>query len=84
MRSEPGVRYQYQLLHLDNHRIWLALAWHGQTKLEPACQFINPNLTGELDALLMQTLNELAAAGWGAGGNSVGKPTLGGSIKNGD
>ena len=64
VRSEAGVRYQYQLVHLDNHRIWLAPAWRGQTHLEPARQFLNPNLAGDVDALLMQTLNELAAAGW--------------------
>lgn len=64
VRNEPGVRYQYQLVHLDNRRIWLAPAWRGQTKLEPAHQFLNYNLVGDVDALLMQTLNELAAAGW--------------------
>jgi hypothetical protein len=62
--SAPGVRYQYQLVHLDNSRIWLAPAWRGQTRLEPATRLFNYNLTGDLDGLLMQALNELAADGW--------------------
>ena len=62
--NAPGVRYQYQLVHLDNSRIWLAPAWRGQTRLEPANRLFNYNLTGEVDGLLMQTLNELAADGW--------------------
>jgi hypothetical protein len=64
VRSEAGVRYQYQLVHLDNSRIWLAPAWRGQTKLEPARKFFNYDAVGEVDGLLMQTLNELAADGW--------------------
>ena len=64
VRSEVGVRYQYQLVHLDNSRVWLAPAWRGQTKLEPARKFLNPDAAGDLDALLMQALNELAAEGW--------------------
>ena len=64
VRNETGVRYQYQLVHLDNARIWLAPAWRGQTKLEPARKFLNADAAGDVDALLMQALNELAAAGW--------------------
>ncbi len=62
--SVAGQRYQYQLVHLDNQRIWLAPAWRGQTKLEPARQFLNFDATGNVDVLLMQALNELAAEGW--------------------
>ena len=64
VRSEAGVRYQYQLVHLDNSRVWLAPAWRGQTKLESTRRFLNPDAAGDLDALLMQALNELAAEGW--------------------
>lgn len=64
VRNEAGVRYQYQLVHLDDNRIWLAPAWHGQTKLEPAHSFLNPNAAGDLDALLMDALNKLAAENW--------------------
>lgn len=59
-----GVRYQYQLVHLNNDRIWLAPAWHGQAKLEPARRLFNPDAAGELDALLMNALNGVAAEGW--------------------
>ena len=63
--SAAGVRYEYQLVHLDDDsRIWLAPSWKGQTKLEPARKFLNPNVAGEVDALLMGTLNEMAAEGW--------------------
>ena len=62
--NEPGVRYQYQLVHLDNSRIWLAPAWRGQTRLEPANRLFNYNLASDVDGLLMQALNELAAEGW--------------------
>ena len=62
--NAPGIRYQYQLVHLDNQRIWLAPAWRGQTKLEPTRKFLNPDAAGEIDGLLMQALNELAAEGW--------------------
>lgn len=64
VHSEAGTHYQYQLVHLDNDRIWLAPAWRGQTKLEPARKFMNPDAAGDVDALLMQALNELAAEGW--------------------
>ena len=64
VHNEAGVRYQYQLVHLDNSRIWLAPAWRGQTKLEPARKPFNYDAVGEVDGLLMQTLNELAADGW--------------------
>jgi hypothetical protein len=59
-----GVRYQYQLVHLDGNQIWLAPAWREQTKLEPSRKFLNYNMVGELDGLLMTTLNELSADGW--------------------
>jgi len=59
-----GVRYQYQLVHVENdQRIWLAPAWQGQTKLEPRAKLFS-SATGELDGLLMSTLNSLAAEGW--------------------
>lgn len=64
MSNAPGVRYQYQLVHLDYPCVWLAPAWNGHTKLEPARLFLNYNLAGEVDVLLMQALNELAAEGW--------------------
>lgn len=64
VHSEAGVRYQYQLVHLTDDRVWLAPAWRGQTRLEPTHKFLNTNLAGDLDVLLMQTLNELAAADW--------------------
>lgn len=62
--STPGVRYQYQLVHLDEWTVRMAPAWRGQTKLEPARKFLNPNIAGELDNLLLKTINELAAEGW--------------------
>ena len=64
VNSVAGVRYQYQLVHLDNQQIWLAPAWRGQTKLAPARWFLNYEAQGELDGLLMTTLNQLAADGW--------------------
>ena len=64
VHNEVGVRYQYQLVHLTDDRVWLAPAWRGQIRLEPAQKFFNTNLAGDLDVLLMQTLNELAADGW--------------------
>ncbi|MFC7666980.1 hypothetical protein ACFQT0_05770 [Hymenobacter humi] len=39
--NAAGVRYQYQQVHLDDHRIWLAPAWRGQIKLEPTRKFLN-------------------------------------------
>jgi hypothetical protein len=62
--NAAGLRYQYQLVHLESNCIWLAPAWRGQTKLEPARKFINYNFQGELDGLLMNTINELSADGW--------------------
>ena len=62
--NAAGVRYQYQLVHLDNDRIWLAPAWRGQTKLEPTRKFLNTEAVGQLDVLLMNALNEMAADGW--------------------
>ena len=64
LSNAAGLRYQYQMVHLDGQRIWLAPAWRGQTKLEPAHQFLNFDAAGDVDALLMQALNELAADGW--------------------
>lgn len=65
----PGVRYQYQLVHLyDNQQIYLAPAWRGQTVLKPAKVkaglFSSESTLGEVDGLLMTALNELAADGW--------------------
>ncbi|MCB2406981.1 hypothetical protein [Hymenobacter lucidus] len=67
--ATPGVRYQYQLVHLyDDEQIYLAPAWRGQTVLKPvkvkSGLFTYENTLGELDGLLMTTLNELAADGW--------------------
>jgi hypothetical protein len=62
--SAPGVRYQYQLVHFDNDRIYLAPAWRGLTKLTPPRKFLNPDAAGDLDGLLLTTINELAAEGW--------------------
>jgi len=62
--NAPGVRYQYQLVHLDQTQVRLAPAWRGQTKLQPSRKFFNPDTAGELDELLLQAMNELAADGW--------------------
>ncbi len=63
--GDPGVRYEYQLVHQEDNRwIWLAPAWRGQTKLELRRSLFNASATAELDALLMQTFNGLAAEGW--------------------
>jgi hypothetical protein len=64
MENMPGVRYQYQLVHPVSDCVWLAPAWRGQMKLEPARKFINTNFQGELEGLLMRTINELVAEGW--------------------
>ena len=64
VNNVPGVRYQYQLVHLDGNQIWLAPAWRGQTKLEPARKLFNYDIAGEVDGLLMNALNELSADGW--------------------
>ncbi|MDB5235507.1 MAG: hypothetical protein JWR44_2500 [Hymenobacter sp.] len=61
--STPGVRYQYQMVHLGRYEVWLAPAWHGQTKLEPGSKWKYHD-SGEVDALLMKAINELAAEGW--------------------
>ncbi|TGE09943.1 hypothetical protein [Hymenobacter fodinae] len=61
-----GQRFQYQIVRLYNDRcVYLAPAWHGQTKLQPPKQglFSNPE-PGEVDALLVGALNELAQEGW--------------------
>ncbi|UOQ98372.1 hypothetical protein MUN81_02540 [Hymenobacter sp. 5317J-9] len=62
--STPGVRYQYQLVQLDPWQVWLAPAWRDQIRLEPARKLFNPDSPGELDRLLLKTMNELAADGW--------------------
>ncbi|NVO30164.1 hypothetical protein [Hymenobacter lapidiphilus] len=60
-----GVRYQYQLVRLDNDwRVIFAPAWRGQTALEPDTKLFRGAKTGEVDALLLQALNELSADGW--------------------
>lgn len=64
VNNAAGVRYQYQLVHLDDSQIWLAPAWRGQIKLEPPRKLFNPNTTGELDGLLLNIMNELSADGW--------------------
>jgi hypothetical protein len=61
-----GLRFQYQMVRVyDNRCLYLAPAWHGQTKLQPLKQglFANPE-PGEVDALLLGALNELAQEGW--------------------
>ena len=63
-KNNPGVRYQYQLVYPDTYCVWLAPAWRGQTKLEPKRYMFNPNYVGELEVMLMQTINELSADGW--------------------
>lgn len=65
--NTPGVRYQYQLIHPESDCIWLAPAWQGQVKLEPRHGGLftpNFNFKGELEGLLMKTINELSADGW--------------------
>ncbi len=62
--SAPGVRYQYQLLHIDEREVRLAPAWRGQVKLVPSRRLFNPDADAELDGLLLTTMNELAAEGW--------------------
>ena len=58
------MRYQYQLLHLENNRVWLAPAWRGQLKLETKRSFFNDHFQGELNVLLMGVINELSAEAW--------------------
>ncbi|TGD81424.1 hypothetical protein [Hymenobacter wooponensis] len=61
-----GQRYQYQIVRLYNDQcVYLAPAWRGQTKLQPPKQglFSSPE-PGEVDALLIGALNELAQDGW--------------------
>ena len=62
--NAPGVHYQYQLVHPESDCIWLAPAWRGQVKLEPSHRLFNANFQGELEGLLMRTINELSAEGW--------------------
>lgn len=49
--NTPGVLYQYQSVSFENARVFLAPAWHGQTKLKPSRDPFN--LNGEADALLL-------------------------------
>ena len=63
-KNTPGVRYQYQLVYPDTYCVWLAPAWRGQTRLEPKRYMFNSNYVGELEVMLMQTINELSADGW--------------------
>lgn len=62
--NAPNVRYQYQMVHLGRYEVWLAPAWHGQTKLQPRKNWLLYPEAGEVDALLMKALNEVAAEGW--------------------
>ncbi|SFQ22803.1 hypothetical protein [Hymenobacter arizonensis] len=64
LKDTPGVRYQYQAVYPDTYCVWLAPAWRGQTKLEPKRYMFNTNYRGELEGMLMQTINELSADGW--------------------
>ncbi|MBJ6108817.1 hypothetical protein JAO73_07350 [Hymenobacter sp. BT523] len=64
MPNTPGVRYQYQMIHPVSDCVWLAPAWHGKFKLEPSHRFLNFDIEGELEVLLMRTVNELLAEGW--------------------
>lgn len=61
-----GERFQFQSVRVyDEEKIYLAPAWRGQTKLEPARKSIFSNADpGELDALLLTALNGLAEEGW--------------------
>jgi len=61
--STPGVRYQYQSVRLEDDRVFLAPAWRGQTRLVSARKLFSSD-AGEADALLLTTINELAAEGW--------------------
>jgi hypothetical protein len=63
-KNTPGVRYQYQLVYPDTYCVWLAPAWRGKTRLEPRHYMFNPNYVGEMEVMLMQTINELSADGW--------------------
>ncbi|QJX46194.1 hypothetical protein HMJ29_04275 [Hymenobacter taeanensis] len=61
-----GLRFRYQIVRLYNDRcVYLAPAWRGQTKLQPPRQglFSSPE-PGEVDALLVGAVNELAQEGW--------------------
>ncbi|MBF9222642.1 hypothetical protein [Hymenobacter ruricola] len=62
MPNTPGVRYQYQMIHPVSDCVWLAPAWHGKVKLEPSRRHFD--FEGELEGLLMRTVNELLAEGW--------------------
>ncbi|WP_303310174.1 hypothetical protein [Hymenobacter sp. BT730] len=64
--SSNGVRFQYQMVHLYNDEaVFLSPAWQGRTKLEPPKRgLFTPYVPDALNSLLIQTLNELSAAGW--------------------
>ena len=64
LSNAPGVRYQYQMLHFDSNCVWLAPAWRGRIKLEPRHSLFNNNYQGELEGLLVQTINEISADEW--------------------
>lgn len=61
-----GVRYEYQLVRLDNDlRVLFAPAWRGRTVLEPDTRGLFTSAKpGEAEGLLLQALNELSADGW--------------------
>ena len=61
-----GLRYRYQQVRAYNDEcVYLAPAWHGQTKLQPSKQGLFAGVDrAELDALLLTALNELAEDGW--------------------
>ncbi|UYZ62839.1 hypothetical protein [Hymenobacter weizhouensis] len=64
--ATTSTRFQYQLLKVeDDEQAFLAPAWRGHTQLAPEQKnlFGRPK-AGELDALVMQALNDLAAEGW--------------------
>lgn len=61
-----GVRYEYQLVRLDNDsRVLFAPAWQGRTVLEPDLRSLTRELRpGATEALLLHSLNALSAEGW--------------------
>ena len=62
--NAPSVRYQYRQVRLGDDRIWLAPAWRVATMQPLSRKLFNPNAAGELDELLLNTINELSADGW--------------------
>ncbi|MBT2556311.1 hypothetical protein J7E24_00785 [Hymenobacter sp. ISL-91] len=61
-----GVRYEYQLVRLDNDaRIFFAPAWEGRTVLEPDFRSLAREMRpGAAEVLLLNALNALSAEGW--------------------